>query len=74
VVDQTTRHRVKLAWADHDHLSGGGFAPSRVAEAILALAAEVIGRDQLPGRFDASTIRRMIPEFDSLVRDRLPVG
>ncbi len=60
----TSEHVATLSWADHDHLCGGSAAPSRVMEAVIRYALER-GRRELPGRFDASTVRRWCPAMDS---------
>jgi len=61
-------HIVSLDWADHDHWSGGAVPPSRVAEAVLRVAAAHLPGGGTPSRFNASTLRRMLPNLDALVR------
>ncbi|MEM9066635.1 MAG: hypothetical protein AAGB51_14245 [Planctomycetota bacterium] len=62
--EERRSHEVRLDWSDHDHWSGGGVAPSRVVEALVAELAESIGACDLPLRFDASTARRLLPGLD----------
>jgi len=62
--DAETEHRVTLSWHDHDHWSGGANPPSRVASAVVRAAGEALGREKLPGRFDAATLRRLVPGLD----------
>lgn len=61
-----SRHVVLLAWSDHDHWSGGTVPPSRVVEALLRIAGDHLAT--IPVRFDASTLRRLIPDLDASVR------
>lgn len=65
-------YEVSLSWSDHDLLSGGFHPPSKTVEAAITVAisrVELFAR--LPARFDVSTLRRMIPGFDGLVREKL---
>lgn len=65
--DAESDHTVTLSWHDHDHWSGGAAAPSRVVGVLIRLAGDAIGREKLPARFDASTVRRWIPDLDEWV-------
>ena len=60
----STSHELRLAWVDHNHWAGDRpLPPSRVAAAVSTYAAERIDAG-LPARFDASTVRRWLPEVD----------
>lgn len=63
-------HTVTLAWCDHDHWSGGRSAPSRVVQAVVEYAITHAEQD-LPPKFDASTVRRWNPKLDSELRELL---
>ncbi|MBX3365016.1 MAG: hypothetical protein KF866_09645 [Phycisphaeraceae bacterium] len=67
--EKTTRHRVRLAWVDHDHWSGGRFPPSLVIERLIELLAEM--EADIPEHFDASTARRWRPGLDDHLTARL---
>jgi len=72
-------HRLGLSWADHELILGGAHAPSKTIGAVCVLLGEsdrlglvpehALG--DLPARLDVSTIRRLIPNFDALVRERI---
>lgn len=66
---EPSEHRVTLAWVDYEHIAHGIAAPERVAKA----AAEVLlaSGEDLPIRFDVSTARRLVHDFDDLARARL---
>lgn len=66
--DAETDHRVSLGWHDHDHWCGGANPPSRVIVAVVRAAAEALGREKLPARFDAATVRRWVPDLDEALR------
>lgn len=57
-------HELTLSWVDHEHLVGGTISPSVIAKAAAKLAAQHMGKSKLPARFDLSTLRRMLSEFD----------
>ncbi|MFK7759752.1 MAG: hypothetical protein AB8C13_07395 [Phycisphaerales bacterium] len=63
-----TEHEITLSWVDHDQLTGGSVPPSQLAEQVAEIAARAMGVDELPGKFDVSSMRRAIPEFERLVR------
>lgn len=65
----TTEHEITLSWVDHDQLSGGLMPPSRLVERVAEVAATAMGVDELPARFDVSSMRRAIPEFERLVHN-----
>lgn len=67
----TTRHKVSLAWVDHEYWCGGARSPSRVIEAVLEALLECMRAEELPTRFDAATVRRWCPGIDADVRRRL---
>lgn len=61
-------HReLTLSWVDHEHLVGGGIAPEHAARAVLTLAIEHFG-DSIPARFDCSSLRRRVDDFEQRVR------
>lgn len=60
-------HELHLAWVDHDAICGGAHPPSDVARRAAMVAAESLGRDNLPKRFDVSTLRRLVPGFERMV-------
>jgi hypothetical protein len=60
-----------LGWHDYEHWSHGMSAPMDVARAVLEAALEERPELAVPGRVDASTLRRMVSGLDSLVRERL---
>lgn len=62
---EPTEHEMTLSWVDHDHWTGGGTPPSRLAERILSILASRI--ETLPPRFDAARARRWVPEIDDLL-------
>lgn len=79
---QSRTHEITLAWVDHDHWSGGSIAPCAVVLAACQLIARRIeaGASEpdaarlprsLPVRFDLSTARRWIADFDSELRAAL---
>ncbi len=61
-------HDVRLDWLDHEHWSGGRVAPSRVIEELFASLS--LEPELIPGRFDASTARRWIPNLDDRLHAR----
>lgn len=76
----TTAHEVSLSWVDHNYWCGGAQAPSATAEQVLGALIEAIGRGKvctscrsilegvLPGRFDLSIVRRIVPDLDTGLR------
>ncbi len=64
-------HTVSLSWADHDHISGGGSPPSKVAQALLAVLVRELEAEEMPARLDLSTMRRIVGDLDERVRARL---
>jgi hypothetical protein len=60
----TTEHEITLSWVDHDQLTGGLMSPSRLVERVAEVAATAMGVDELPARFDVSSMRRVIPGFE----------
>lgn len=63
----TREHTVTLSWADHDHLCGGRFAPSRVVEVIVRFVYEHPHARPVPEAFDVATARRWYPGLDAAV-------
>ncbi|MCA9298914.1 MAG: hypothetical protein KDA28_07600, partial [Phycisphaerales bacterium] len=64
-------HLVSLSWVDHDHWSGGVCPPSKVVETLLEVLLDDPPVGGIPRRFDASSIRRLMPAIDESVRARL---
>jgi hypothetical protein len=62
-----THHELTLSWVDHEHLVGGAIAPEHVAKAVFGLAIGFFGQN-LPAKFDCSSIRRRIDSFDEQIR------
>ncbi len=63
----TSEHEITLSWVDHDQLTGGLMPPSRLVERVAKVAATAMGVDELPKRFDVSSMRRAIPSFEQLL-------
>lgn len=68
--DDGTRsdHELTISWVDHEHIVGGTIPPSVIAKVAAKIAAEQIGKPTLPARFDLSTLRRAIPDFEYLLK------
>ena len=64
----TTEHEITLSWVDHDQLTGGTAAPSQLIERVATIVASAMGVDEMPTKFDVSSMRRSIPEFERLMR------
>jgi len=64
----TTEHEITLSWVDHDQLTGGTTPPSKLVERVASIAASAMGIDEMPAKFDVSSMRRAIPEFERLMR------
>ena len=64
------RFEITLSWADYDYWSGGLRSPSQVARDCLEFALDQSSKTgtTIPGRFDASTLRRLFPDTDSYLR------
>jgi hypothetical protein len=78
VAGPATEHEVRLDWAEHELWCGGRCPPSRVVEVLLnylmerdAGPADREGGREIPGRFDAATVRRWWPEVDQVLPQRL---
>lgn len=63
----TTEHEISLSWVDHDQLTGGTTAPSQLIERVAEIVAAAMGVDEMPTKFDVSSMRRAIPEFQRLI-------
>lgn len=63
----TTEHEITLSWVDHDQLTGGATPPSRLVESVARIVATAMGVDDMPSKFDVSSMRRAIPEFERLI-------
>lgn len=55
-----------LSWADYDHWSRGMERPSEVARQVLEFLLTRRLPHDLPERFDASTVRRWLPEIEQV--------
>ena len=64
------RFEMTLSWADYDFWSGGVRSPSQVARDCIefALTQSAETGTHLPGRFDASTLRRLFHNTDEELR------
>ncbi len=68
-------HDLTLAWVDYDWwCPDGSQQPSRVALAVAEVMHHALSGGELPSRFDASTVRRSVPDADALIRRRLSVS
>lgn len=64
--------QMTLSWPDYEYWGRGLVRPVEVAQALLRVLSESeIGTQELPERFDASRLRRLITGFDGLVRQSL---
>ncbi|MCH2147972.1 MAG: hypothetical protein MK095_00880 [Phycisphaerales bacterium] len=65
------RVNVTLSWADYNYWSPDGRdEPSYVASVVLELMSE-LGPENIPLRFDASMVRRVIEGSDERVRGHM---
>ena len=64
----SSEHEITMSWVDHEHLVGGAVPPSVIAERAAKLAAAHFGQIELPERFDVSSLRRRIDNFDYLIK------
>ena len=59
---------LSMSWADYNHWSPDGRdEPAHVAAVVLKLMTE-LGIDNIPLRFDASMVRRVIGEADHRIQ------
>ncbi|TVQ52743.1 MAG: hypothetical protein EA377_09605 [Phycisphaerales bacterium] len=67
------RYAVSLAWVDYNHWSpDGADAPAAVAEAALRCLLDCAAPSmEVPERFDASVVRRMVPDADAEIVRRI---
>ena len=69
---ETTTHRLRLAWVDHNFWTGErAVPPSRVAQAVVEYLLAARPDDDLPDRFDAAMARRWAPSIDRELALRL---
>jgi hypothetical protein len=60
-----------MSWADYNHWSPDGRdEPAQVARVVLRIMADV-GIDNIPLRFDASMVRRVVGEADHRIQAAL---
>jgi hypothetical protein len=60
-----------LSWADYDYFCpDGSVAPEGVARAVLEVAS-ALWPQGMPARLDASTPRRMAPDADQRITERV---
>ena len=65
------RVNVSLSWADYNHWSPDGRdEPSHVASVVLEIMSE-LGAENIPLRFDASMVRRVIAGSDERIREQM---
>lgn len=67
---QTTEHRVRLSWLDHEHWSGGRTAPSKVVQCVVERLVARGLNGGLPEKFDAAKARRWFPGIDQELREQ----
>lgn len=60
----TSRHVVRLSWADYDHWSHGSAAPSRVVERLIEFVLKHNAAELLRDEFDAAIVRVHFPDVD----------
>lgn len=60
-----------LSWQDYEYWSHGMKSPSLIAEVVVRALMQACPDRLLPPRFDASTARRWVRDFDDLVREEL---
>ncbi len=67
------RYAVNLAWVDYNHWSpDGADAPAAVAEAALRCLLDLSASSMtVPDRFDASVVRRLVPDADAQIVRRI---
>ncbi len=67
------RREVSLSWADYEYWSHGAASPARVVEVVMLAVAELLPDAELPARFDASTLRRLLggSRLDDFLHTRL---
>jgi hypothetical protein len=59
-----TRHRVTMARATCERLTGGKHAPERCLEAAFRFLLDREPKESILGRFDVTVISRYFPEFE----------
>jgi len=59
-----TRHRVTLARADYNRLTGGRHTPEQCVEAAFEFLLEREAKESILSRFDLTVISRYFPEFE----------
>ena len=60
-----------MSWADYNHWSPDGRdEPASVAEVVLLIMTE-LGIDNIPLRFDASRVRRLVGEADHRIQAKM---
>ncbi len=59
-----TRHRVTMARATCDRLTGGQHTPERCLEAAFRFLLDREPKESILGRFDVTVISRYFPEFE----------
>lgn len=65
------RRTIRLSWVDHEYWSHGGTGPSRVILALVEFLLERGGLDTLGESFDAAAVRRLHPDVDRELPQRL---
>jgi hypothetical protein len=59
-----TRHRVTMARATCERLTGGQHTPERCLEAAFRFLLDREPKESILGRFDVTVISRYFPEFE----------
>jgi hypothetical protein len=59
-----TRHRVTMARATCERLTGGKHTPERCLEAAFRFLLDREPKESILGRFDVTVISRYFPEFE----------
>lgn len=59
-----THHRVTLAAADYQRLTGGRHTPEQCIEAAVRFLLDRERKESILGRFDLAVISRYFPEFE----------
>ena len=66
-----TRHRVTLARADYERLSGGEASPEALVSESFRFLLEREPKEAILRSFDLPLIGRYFPEFEGTIQERL---
>jgi hypothetical protein len=67
----TTRHRVTLAAADYERLSGGEVSPEALVSESFRFLLEREPKEAILRSFDLTIIGRYFPEYERVIRQRV---